>query len=179
MELIDLLISILLVWAFFRGFSRGVIKQVTMLAALILGIFGAIKLSGFTAENLKDNIKVSSEYLYMISIGITFLVVFIAVHFLGNIVEKVVKSAELSLLNRFLGMIFSLSRTIIVLGLLLAFVARIDQKSKILSAETREKSFFYKPFTSVTYKLFPSLRLPVSFNEDDKQDLVYFFTLKD
>jgi membrane protein required for colicin V production len=178
MQFIDLLISILLVWSFFRGFSRGVIKQLSMLAALILGIIGALKLSGFTAENLRDNIDVSSEFLYMISIGITFLVVFIAVHLLGNLVEKVVESAKLSLLNRFLGMIFSLSRTIIVLGVLLAFVARVDQKSKLLSADTREKSFFYKSFTSITYKLFPALRVPESLNDNSKQDLVYFFTLK-
>jgi membrane protein required for colicin V production len=106
-------------------------------------------------------------------------VVFIAVHLLGSLVEKVVQSTELSLLNRFLGMIFSLSRTIIVLGVLLAFIARIDQKARIISMDTRENSFFYKPFTSIVYKLFPALRLPESLIQNNKQDLVYFFTLKD
>ena len=39
----DLVFLVILVWAAYRGFSKGVILQAATLLALVLGIFGAIK----------------------------------------------------------------------------------------------------------------------------------------
>jgi len=54
MNYIDMFVIILLIYAVFRGYTRGFILQLTLLAALGLGIFAALKLSGFTADKLVD-----------------------------------------------------------------------------------------------------------------------------
>ena len=69
MNYIDMFIIVLLIYAVFRGYTRGFIMQLTLLAALALGIFAALKFSGFTADKLVDFISVSSESLYLISMG--------------------------------------------------------------------------------------------------------------
>ena len=172
MSFIDLFIIVLIAWAVFRGFTRGLIKQLTMLAALILGIYGALKLSGFTAAQLIDHIHVNSEYLYLISLGLTFILVFLVVHLLGNIAEKIAESANMSLINRVLGVLFSLGRTVIVMGVLLAFVDRIDIQTRILPPNFRENSLFYKPFTTVARTLFPALRSPETKLDEKTNDIV-------
>jgi membrane protein required for colicin V production len=158
-------ILVLLVWAVFRGYTRGFIMQLTILAALALGIFGALKLSGFTARQLEGRIGISSEYLYLVSLGITFTLVFIGTNLVGKLIEKIAESAELSFANRILGVFFSLGKIILILGILLLFFDRIDRQVHVLPKNSREHSLFYKPFTTIVRTIFPSLGAPES---DDK-----------
>lgn len=159
MNYIDLFTIVLLVWAVFRGFTRGLIKQLTMLAALIFGIYAALKLSGFTAEQLESRWNVSQEFLYLVSLGLTFAIVFIGIHLIGNAIEKIAESVQLTLANRVLGIVFSVCRTVIIIGIILAFVDRIDHEKKFLPPNSREESFFYRPFTSVARAIFPALKI--------------------
>jgi hypothetical protein len=43
------------------------------------------------------------------------------------------------------------------MGVLLVFIDRLDSRIHILPKNAREGSFFYKPVTSATLLLFPSL----------------------
>lgn len=169
MNYIDMFIIVLLVWAVFRGFTCGFIMQLTLLVALALGIFGALKLSGFTARQLEGRISISSEYLYIVSLGITFVLVFIGINLVGKLIEKIAESVELSLVNRMLGVLFSLSKTILIVGILLTLVDRIDRQTHVLPKNSREHSIFYKPFTSIVRTIFPSLGAPESNDEDIKE----------
>jgi membrane protein required for colicin V production len=162
MNYIDMFILVLLIYAVYRGFTRGFILQLTILAALALGIFAALKLSYFTAEKLKDHLSVSQESLQMIAIAVTFALVFVGVRIIGNIVEKLVEAVDLSVLNRMFGVLFSVGKIVIICGVLLLFVDRLDKRFKFLPENSRERSMFYEPFTKITTMLFPSLHKPGS-----------------
>jgi len=54
MNWIDLIIVVILIIAVIRGFTDGLVREVAALAALILGIWGAIKFSSFTAGKLYE-----------------------------------------------------------------------------------------------------------------------------
>jgi len=172
MHIIDLFILIMLIWAVIRGFTRGLIKQLTILAALILGIYGALKLSGLTAEYMQDRIKTDIEHLYLIAVGVTFVIVFIGIYILGNLIQKITESLELSLINRLLGILFSVGRTVIITGLILAYADRIDQQIKILPENTREESFFFRPFTSIAHSLFNIIEKEELNMHENLQDIV-------
>jgi len=156
MNYIDMFVLVLLIYAVFQGFTRGFIMQLTLLAALFLGIFGALKLSGFTAQQL-ERFNLNPENLYLISLGVTFLVVFIVINLLGRVIEKMVEAMELSLVNRMLGILFSLCKTILIVGILLAYADRMDQRVRFLPAGTRENSLFFRPFSAIARAIFPSL----------------------
>jgi membrane protein required for colicin V production len=156
MNFIDMFVLVLLIYAVFQGFTRGFIMQLTLLAALFLGIFGALKLSGFTAQQL-ERFNFNPEYIYMISLGVTFLLVFIAVNLLGRVIEKMVEAIELTLVNRMLGVVFSLCKTILIVGILLAYVDRMDKRLHFLPAGTREHSLFFRPFAAIARTIFPAL----------------------
>jgi membrane protein required for colicin V production len=158
MNYIDMFIMVLLIWAVFKGYTRGFIMQLATIAALVIGIYAALKLSGFTAKHLERYLNTSSESLYLISMAVTFILVFIGINFVGHLVEKMVETVELSFVNRLLGVLFSVIKTMIIIGIILAFANRLDQKVSILPKYTREHSLFYKPFTRIATILFPSLQ---------------------
>ncbi len=144
--------------------------QLTLLIAWGLGIFGALKLSGITARFLEDRLAIQPESLYLVSVGITFLLVFIGINLLGKLIEKAVESVELSFLNRILGVFFGLCKTVIILGALLTFVDRMDRQVRFLPKNSREHSIFFKPFTKAIRAIFPSFASP---NEDTSESSEY------
>ena len=83
MNWLDFIIIILLVFGLARGFINGFIKELASLLALILGIWGAIKFSVFTAEKLYDYFDMTGQYVGIISFLITFVIIVIIIHGLG------------------------------------------------------------------------------------------------
>jgi membrane protein required for colicin V production len=157
MNYIDMFIGVLLVYAVFRGITRGFVLQLASLVALIAGIFLALKFSGFTARFLIKHWAIDYEYLYMVSLAITFTLVFIMINILGNMLDKAVESSQLSFINKLAGAFFNICKVMLIMGVLLLFIDRLDSRIKLLPKNAREGSFFYKPVTSATLLLFPSL----------------------
>jgi len=63
MNWIDLIIIVLLILSIIRGFTDGFVKEVASLLALVLGIWGAIKFSTFTAAKLYDWFDMTGQYV--------------------------------------------------------------------------------------------------------------------
>jgi membrane protein required for colicin V production len=167
MNYIDVFILVLLVYAVFRGITRGFILQLATLVAFLAGIFLALKFSGFTARYLVKHWAFEYEYLYMVSLAITFILVFIMISILGNLLDKVVQTSQLSFINKLAGAFFNICKMMLIVGVLLLFIDRVDKRKTLLPKNAREGSFFYKPVTSVTLLLFPSLG---NINKDNRHE---------
>jgi len=172
MNYIDMFAVVLLIYAVFRGITRGLIKQAASLTALIAGVLGALKLSGITARYLTQYWNMNHEYLYIFSLAITFSVVFILVNLLGNLLDKWVETAHLSFLNKLLGAFFNVCKVMLIMGIILLFIDRIDNQVSILPKNAREGSFFYKPVTSITRFLFPSLGIEWHLKDNKHEEFV-------
>ena len=85
MNWIDAAIVILLIVSMVMGFINGLVKEVASLAALIFGIWGAIKFSGFTAEKLYDYFDMTGQYVGIVAFMITFGIIVVVIHFVGII----------------------------------------------------------------------------------------------
>jgi len=157
MNYIDLFVLVLMAWAVFRGVASGLMLQASSLAALVLGIYAAVKFSGFTAKIIGGWINVNEEVLFLVSLAVTFAAVFIIVNLIGRALDKFLQIISLSFLNKFLGVIFSIFKTAIILGILFAFADRIDYRAPFLPKGTRENSIFFVPLASVARGIFPGL----------------------
>ena len=49
MNYLDLIFCIPLIWGFWKGWQKGLIIELSMLAALLLGVWGGIKFSDYMA----------------------------------------------------------------------------------------------------------------------------------
>ena len=157
MNYIDLILLIFLLWSAYRGFKNGLIIEVASLAALILGIFGAIKFSYMTSDFLVEKFEMTTKYLPLISFAITFVVIVIVVHLLAKAMDKLVKAVALGFINRLFGVLFGVVKTAFILSIVLVILNTIDRKAQFLPEDKIEESFLYNPISAFAPLIFRDL----------------------
>jgi membrane protein required for colicin V production len=155
MNWIDLGIVVILILAMVSGFINGLIREVASLAALILGIWGAIKFSSFTAGKLYDYFDMSGHYVGIIAFLITFGIIVIIIHFVGIIASKIADAAALGFINRLLGIVFGFFKTILIMSVFFVVLNAIDARRPFLPKETIEQSIFFNPISDIAPAIFP------------------------
>ena len=157
MNTIDLVFAILLLWAAYRGYTKGFIVQLATLAALLLGILGAVMFSDFTSELIIKKFEVAGPYLKNKEFEITFIVIVIAVHLLAKMLNKLIDAIALGIVNRLLGVLFSILKIAFIVSIILVLVNKIDNKYKFIPDDTKENSLLYKPLSNFAPMIFPYL----------------------
>lgn len=145
MNYIDILILLPLLWAIYKGFTKGFIIEVSSLIALILGIFLAINFSDVAKDILTNNLDVHSKYMNYIAFGITFIVVVIAVNLVGKLISKLVHAIALGFINRLLGSAFSLAKSLIIICVIISIFESFDKKFHIVKINHKQESILYYP----------------------------------
>ncbi len=157
MNTVDLVFAILFLWAAYRGYTKGFIVQLATLAALLLGILGAVMFSDFTSSLIIKKFEVSGNYLPIISFAVTFIVIVIAVHLLAKMLNKLVDAIALGIVNRLLGVLFSVLKIAFIASIILVLINKVDNKYNFIPDDTKENSIFYKPLSNFAPKIFPYL----------------------
>jgi len=155
MNWIDAIIVVILILSMVTGFINGLVKEVASLAALVLGIWGAIKFSAFTAEKLYDYFDMSGQYVGVIAFLVTFGIIVVLIHFVGLIVNKIVDAAALSFVNRLLGIVFGLLKSVLILSVLFVVLNSIDARRPFLPKDKIEESMFFNPISDIAAAIFP------------------------
>lgn len=155
MNYIDIILGILLLLAAINGFSKGLISEVASLAALILGLWGAIKFSYITTDFLIENFNMHTKHLNVISFVITFVVIVVLVHIIGNTVSKLAETVLLGFANKLAGLVFGVLKSALILSVILVVFDKIDDDVHILSREAKENSRMYEPIRSFAPSIFP------------------------
>jgi membrane protein required for colicin V production len=155
MNYIDIILGLLLIFSAIGGFKNGLVTELASLAALILGIWGAIHFSDITTEVLIKYFDLKSDNLNIISFGVTFIVIVILVHIVGNVVNNMFDSGVLGITNKLGGMVFGFVRSILFLSIVLMVFDKIDNDVQILPEDARSKSRMYEPIRNIAPSIFP------------------------
>ena len=171
MNYIDIVLGIFLFIAAVQGFRKGFIIEFASLAALILGIWGGIKFSDFTARLITKYTGYHSDYLTIIAFFITFILIVILIHMMGKMLDSVVKAAMLGFLNRLAGVIFGVLKIALILSILLLLFDEVDQNVHILPTKQKEESKIYEPMKQVVPTLLPFIKLWEIKDRDNKEEM--------
>jgi membrane protein required for colicin V production len=155
MNWIDLAIVVILILSMVSGFINGLIREAASLAALILGIWGAIKFSTFTAEKLYDYFDMSGHYVGIIAFVVTFGIIVVIIHFIGMLADKLADAANLGFINRLLGIAFGLIKTILIMSVFFVILNAIDARRPFLPKDKIEGSIFFNPISDIAPAIFP------------------------
>jgi len=167
---IDIVLGILLLYAAYKGFKKGLIFQAASLAALVLGIFGAVRFSDYTANLLTEKLDITTQYLPIISFAITFIGIVIIVHLLAGFTEKVVDAVAMGFVNRILGLIFGIVKSAFILSVCLVILIGFDKNEKIVTPDAKIKSLLFHPIYIIAPTIFPYLHFD-SLKEDLKETI--------
>lgn len=155
MNYFDIIVGALLAFALYKGFKNGLIIELASLAALVLGLLGAIKFSDITASYLSEHID--SEYIGLIAFIITFILIVIGVHLVAKVVDKLVSAIALGPVNRILGSAFSFLKYAFIISVLLAVFNGLEKNFKLIPEEQKAESHLYEPLSSIAPFVFPYL----------------------
>jgi membrane protein required for colicin V production len=137
--IIDIIYAVLLVLAAIKGYSRGLIIGIFSFIAVIIGLAAAMKLSTVVAGYIGSAVKVSDQWLPIISFIVVFIVIVLLIRLGANAIEKTVEIAMLGWLNKLGGILLYAAIYTIVFSIILFYAQQIN----IIRPETIEKSVTY------------------------------------
>ena len=158
MNFLDIIFLVPLLFALYRGFKKGIIHMVASLAALLLGILGAMRLRPLFASMLDSLFDISPEYIQVIAFTVAFVLIVLVVHLVAYVVERLIKAVALNFVNRLLGMGFGVLVTAFVLSMILWPVNQVNAERQIIKPERIENSLLYEPLSAFAPAVFPYLK---------------------
>lgn len=157
MNFIDIIILVPLAYAAYKGFKKGFIIEIFTLLALLVGIYAGIHFSDWTAAKLTDNFTVNQKYVPVISFTVTFLAIGAMVYFAGKMLEKMVSVVNLSMLNKLLGILFSVIKMLYFISIIFIILESYDEKGQFLPQELKEESTLYYPVEKISTATIPGV----------------------
>ncbi len=158
MNFLDFVILAALAYAAWVGFRKGFIIELFTFLALFLGLYAGIHFSDWLTGILHDNLGITSEYLPAISFTIIFLAIGAMVYFGGKALEKVIKIVQLNLVNKLLGIFFSMLKMVFFIGAGIILLESYNRKDQLISPETRDGSLFYNGFGTFVSACIPAFK---------------------
>ena len=137
MNWLDLLILIPVIAGLFSGYKNGLIGEVASLAALVFGIWGAIKFSDWTA-NLLMTWGIETQYMHIISFVVTMIIIVVVIQLIARMLSQLVKSLALGWIDRLAGIAVGVIKAALITSVILFILDIVDErKSFIVSSRSK------------------------------------------
>ena len=158
MNSIDIILGIILIYAFYRGIRKGLFATLASLIGLIVGVYGAIHFSYFAANLLSKTLQWSSEIINLTAFGVTFLIILIVVNLAGKILTKIADFAALGLVNKLLGGLFNTLKIAFICSVIFMFLnASTNISGLLIPSQNKESSLLYHPVAAIGPLLLPNI----------------------
>lgn len=149
MNYLDLIIAIPLLWGAFKGFKNGLILEAGSLAALALGVWGAIKFSGYTASLLNEHFTVDESWVEIIAFALTFIGIVIITHITIKLLDKLLKAVALGLPLRIAGTAFGIIKFGLIIGFFIVILDTLNNRLNFMDPVLLSDSLLYKPLLDI------------------------------
>jgi membrane protein required for colicin V production len=168
MNYFDIIVLIPVLWFGYKGFTKGFVIEIASVAALLLGLWGGIKLSSYLTVIMTDNFGWESAYNPLIAFGVVFIVIVIFVHLIARLIDKLVKSVSLSFFNRIAGALFGAAKVVLIISIIILMFNKVDERSDFITDEFKEGSLLYKPIAGIVPAILPVVEKIDYKNENKK-----------
>jgi membrane protein required for colicin V production len=158
MNYLDIVLAIPLLWGLYKGISKGIVKELASLVALILGIYGAVHFADSIHPYLKEQFSIESSFVPIVSFAITFIVIVLVVRLVGFIIDKVIKMVALGVISRLLGGVFGVFKTAFIISGLLLVINTFDYYLKLIPIDQKKASILYQPISNMIPSIMPNVK---------------------
>lgn len=137
--ILDLLFAVIIVLAIFKGYQRGLIVGLFSFVAVIIGLAAAMKLSAVAAGYIGKAVKISQEWLPVVSFIVVFIAVVLLIRLGANAIEKTVEVVLLGWVNKLGGILLYVAIYTIVFSVLLFYA----EQTQLITPEAIKQSTTY------------------------------------
>ncbi|MDB0027255.1 CvpA family protein [Flavobacteriales bacterium] len=153
MNYLDIVIVTPLLYGLIKGFTNGLIKEITGLLGLIIGVYVAINFSFYLHPKFEEVIGGYEHSIPIIAFATLFIVSVLMIKILGYIIDKLTKALALGFVSRILGAIFGFLKVVVIFSFLLAIVTDYY----LIDKNTQEKSVMLKPIQELSELITPEI----------------------
>lgn len=157
MELLDIILGGLLLYGIGKGVWKGLFAELAALVSLLIGIYIAVKFSGFVAHLLEGHVA-NPKYVSIVAFAITFVAVVVGIILLAKVFTKLASLTGLGLVNRLLGGLFGGIKMVLILSVSLNFFVKLNSNNTFAEQKTLDNSVFFYPMLKVSNTIFPVLQ---------------------
>lgn len=154
MNFLDLIIAIPLVFFIYKGWKRGLVFELAMLAGLIVGCYAATHFSTW----LVGVLHLGGDTAILIAFFILFIGVLVLALVLAKAIEGFVKLVKVGKANNLLGAAFSMLKGLCIISVLLNMLMMVDSQAEFVTQKTRDNSILYRPTVQAGSRLTAHLR---------------------
>ena len=158
MNILDLFFLICLVPAIIEGLKEGFIRQVIGIISLIAGVWASYRFSTMMGAWVSTWLDASGSVVNIVSFVLVFLVVLVILGALGRLLEGIITFGMLGWVNRLLGLLFSLVKCALILGLVVMLFNHFNSCYHWVSDETLAASKGYAPIRDMANAVFPYIK---------------------
>lgn len=176
MNWLDIIICIVLLIGLYKGYLNGFFIELTSLIALIAAIYGSIYFSNFAGDWLREQVKWDDVYITVASFIVTFLVIIFVITYVGKLITKVIKTVNLSFINKIAGAAFGLVKMGFLASVILMFINTASGEFHIIGKDIKEDSIVYEHVAPFAPFFLPKIleeadRVDRQLRGDDPEDL--------
>ena len=158
MNILDIILLICFVPAVIQGFRKGFISQVIAIISIIAGVWLSVQFAAPVTSWLAQYIEGSEQVLKLVSFALIFIALIAAFAILGKLVEGTVKLIMLGWLNRLLGVVLSLVKAGLIVGLVIMAFCSLNNTFQFVSEDVLNESVLFPPLKNMAYTVFPYLK---------------------
>ena len=154
MNYLDVIVIICLLYGTVKGFSNGIITEISNIISVFLAIYIAIHFSEeiypyLNLEALKDY----SNVIPLIAFSLVFIIIIIIVKSIGELVNKITNQLALGLISRLLGAVFGMIKLLIICVFLFVFANDYE----IIDKKTKANAVFFAPMQKISNAIIPAI----------------------
>jgi len=157
MNIVDIVLGIILLLAFYSGFKKGLFVTLASLVGIIAGVFGAIYFSDFAGGYISGWFDWGDQITKLVSFAVTFLVILLVISYAGKFLTKIADFAALGLLNKLLGGVFAALQYAFIISVFFMFFNTSNITGYVISEEKKNDSILYGPVASLAPLVIPQV----------------------
>ena len=165
MNILDAIILIALIPAIIQGLRKGFISQAISIISIVAGIWASARFANIVTEWVSQYITASEQVLKIIAFALILVVVFIVLGLLGRLLESILKIVMLEWINKLLGLLFSLLKVVLIIGLIILAFSSLNSSIGLVKPEVIEGSALYEPVKDIAEAIFPYIKNMLTLNK--------------
>lgn len=153
MNIIDVVVAVVFVYAAWKGWRRGFILQVFSLVSMFIGVWLAAQYGTTVGEVL----RVDERFRFVAGFLVVMLAALLLVSVAGRMVRRVFRFAGFGTPDSMLGAAVAVVKYMLLLSVGLSMFDTVNADYRLLERGVVESSRTYRPVMELSDKVFPSL----------------------
>ena len=148
---IDLIVIVVLLYAFLKGFSNGLVNELASFLGLLIGAIISYSFSDDLSKIIDDYVDIDGQILNILSFILLFILTSLLFTIAGKYMTKLIKYISLGTINRLLGGIFSSLKFLIIIVSISMVINYFSEllAIEIIPSEQKNKSTVYPILISI------------------------------